>query len=118
MGDSVGDSITDTEGQLDTGRVIAPAAVDSPDAAAFEVVELLNVTFRLVGSFLIVVLAFLFLGKESFETLAGGAVGGGVFNSGDNSMSVSLPYPARYSISMGMLDSVGTTVCWGGPSRL
>ena len=116
MGDSVGDSITDTEGQLDTGRVIAPAAVDSPDAAAFEAVELLNVTFRLVGSFveysfLIVVLAFLFLGKESFETLAGGAVGGGVFNSGDNSMSISLPYPARCSISMGMLGCENAGFC-------
>ena len=118
MGDTVGDSTTDTEGALDIGRVIAPVAVDSPGVAAFEVVELLNDTFLLAGSFLVVVLAFLFLGKESFETLVGGAVGGGVFNSGDNSMPVSLPYPVRYSISTSMLDSVGTTVCWGRPSRL
>ena len=111
MGDTVGDSTTDMEGALDIRRVIAPVAVGSPGIAAFEVVELLNVTFLLAGSFLIVVLAFLFLGKESFETLAGGAVGGGVFNSVDNSMSVSLPYPARCSISMGMLGCENAGFC-------
>ena len=116
MGDTVGDSTTDTEGALDIGRVIAPVAVNSPGVVAFEVVG--NDIFLLAGSFLVVVLAFLFLGIESFETFDGCAVGGGVFNSGDNSMPVSLPYPVRYSISTSMLDSVGTTVCWRRPNRL
>ena len=111
MGDTAGDSTTDTEGALDTGRVIALEAVNSPGVVAFEVVG--NDIFLLAGSFLVAVLAFLFLGIESFEIFDGYAVGGGVCNSGDNSTPVSLPYPVRYSISTSMLASV-VQLCAGG----